>query len=154
MDMIVSQILVKGDSISMSQMGQSIPVETNEMKLALKESAVMFPELESYSKFTANLAPTIQLVDDKEAYEITIVTEAGSEVKEYFDVASGLKVKQVSSMKTEGNNIVSTILLDDYREVNGIKFPYVQKVNNGPMEIELKVEDIKVNSGLMASDFK
>ena len=42
----------------------------------------------------------------------------------------------------------------EYKDVNGVKFPYNMKMKMGPMNIELKAEKVEVNSDLTANDFE
>jgi zinc protease len=42
----------------------------------------------------------------------------------------------------------------DYREVNGIKFPYKIDEDQGEFDLDMKVQSVKVNSGLTAADLK
>ena len=44
--------------------------------------------------------------------------------------------------------------LSDYREVNGVLFPYSQKITTGPQIIGLAASEIVVNDGVSAEDFK
>ena len=41
----------------------------------------------------------------------------------------------------------------DYKEVNGIKYPFTRSRNMGPQVVELTVTDIKVNAKVKASEF-
>ena len=43
--------------------------------------------------------------------------------------------------------------LSDYREVDGIKYPFTRSKNMGPEVMELKVTEIKINSKVKASEF-
>ncbi len=155
MELTASKILVKGDSVSMVQMGMPLPV-SDEMKTALKENALLFPEMEFIKKgYTMDLTPMIQEENGEDVYEVKITTPTGGEIIEKFTVATGLKSMVTSSMKApNGDNQMSSVILGDYREVNGIKFPYSQTINNQGMDIVLKASEIKINSGLTAEDFK
>jgi hypothetical protein len=42
----------------------------------------------------------------------------------------------------------------DYREQDGIKFPWHIDENQGEVELDMKVQSIKVNSGLTRADLK
>lgn len=47
----------------------------------------------------------------------------------------------------------SSTTYSDYREVNGIKFPFQETISS-QVDIPLTVNDVKINSGLPDSDFK
>ena len=91
----------------------------------------------------------IAKVDGKDAYVVSVSSKSGSQFKEYFDVNTGLKVKKESVV---GNNPTSTTY-SDYKEVDGIQFPYKETINSR-VEIPLQVTDVKINSGLKDEDFK
>ena len=51
-------------------------------------------------------------------------------------------------------NVVTSADLSDYREVNGIKFPFERKADFGGQVIDFKAKEIKVNSNIPETDFK
>jgi outer membrane lipoprotein-sorting protein len=61
----------------------------------------------------------------------------------------------MSSTTTEknGQKMTSTISFNDYKEVKGIKIPYVIVMSQG-REIEIKVTDVKINEGVSDADFQ
>ena len=88
-------------------------------------------------------------VDDKDAYVIDVSIDSGNPTKEYFDAETGLKLrKEVTS-----GTVSQSTSYSDYKEIDGIKFPYSQTVTSS-VEIPFKVTDIKINSGLRDEDFK
>jgi hypothetical protein len=146
---IVQKALVNGDSVSVTSMGQSQQVD-NETRARIKEGAMPFPEIEySNPTYQLTLEPMIAKVDDKDAYVVTISSKSGSSLKEYFDVSTGLKLKKEAST-TEGP---SSTTYSDYREVNGIQFPYTETISS-QVDIPLKVTEVKINEGLSDTDFK
>ena len=53
-----------------------------------------------------------------------------------------------------GGQVTSlTSSFSDYREINGIKIPYVTTLNIG-MEILLTTTDVKINEGVSDADFE
>jgi len=148
-NMVVQKTLVNGDSVSISSMGQSRQVDENAKKRIMEQS-IPFPEVD-YSKtgYALTLAPVMENIDDKDAYVITITSPSGISSKEYFDAATGLKIRKES---TSGDG-PSAINFSDYKEVNGIMFPYSENISQA-VEIPLKITDIKINSGLNDADFK
>jgi len=146
---IVQKALVNGDSVSVTSMGQSQQVD-NQTRARIKEGAMPFPEIEySNAAYQLTLEPMIAKVDDKDAYVVTISSKSGSSLKEYFDVNTGLKLKKEATT-TEGP---SSTTYSDYREVNGIQFPYTETISS-QVDIPLKVTEVKINEGLSDADFK
>lgn len=72
----------------------------------------------------------------------------------YYDVKSGLKVREVVTANAGGKEVKNPINYSDYKAVNGIKFPHKMSMKMGPMSMEFVVKEIKVNEGVTAEDFK
>ena len=97
----------------------------------------------------------IEKVDGKDAYAINVNTPAGRTFTAFYDVASGLKVKNSSTEEggPQGKVIVQTYF-SDYKAFNGVQIPTKVLVDQGPLKIEMNFNDIKVNSGLKAEEIK
>jgi hypothetical protein len=57
-------------------------------------------------------------------------------------------------VKTDKQGATNTTDYDDYRDVDGIRFPYHINTDQGPVNLNLTVQSIKVNAGLSDSEFK
>ncbi|NAS31253.1 insulinase family protein [Flavobacteriaceae bacterium R38] len=125
--------------------GQKIDFSDEQIKNA-KIDALPFPELAiSNAKIER-----IEAVDGKEAY----VVQLREGKVAYYDIASGLKVKEVDVQKAPtGQEVTVTTTYSDYKEVNGIKFPFKITRSLGPQSLELKINEIKVNEGISDQDF-
>jgi outer membrane lipoprotein-sorting protein len=93
-------------------------------------------------------------IDGSEAYKIVLTYPTGTKQTGYYDVKSGLKVREVSTIKTPQGNFTQKIDMKDYREVNGMKVPYKMIQTMGPQTLELDVTSIKINTGLSDAIFK
>ncbi|MBL0014479.1 MAG: insulinase family protein [Flavobacterium sp.] len=120
---------------------------TGEDLAKAKASAVPFDELTLVNKSTIVLEG-IEVFNDADTY---IIKDGNS--KYFFDVKSGLKVAETKSMDVGGQLISQTSNFSDYREVNGIKIPFVNSINIG-MEILLTTTDVKINEGVSDADFQ
>ena len=70
--MAVSHVVMNGDSLSMNQMNQKVPVPAD-MKASVEARFKLFPELNfNKSGYTMQLAPTSQLVSGQLAYLVTV----------------------------------------------------------------------------------
>ncbi len=146
---VIQKVLVKGDSITITAMGQEQKIDAA-TSARVKEQAIPFPETQfSNAGYQLSLEPMIAKVDDKDAYVVSISSKSGSAIKEYFDVNTGFKLKKVTTTSAGP----SSTTYSDYKEVNGIKFPYSETISS-QVEIPLKVTDVKINSGLKDDDFK
>ena len=68
----------------------------------------------------------------------------------YFDVATGLKVKETQTITMQGQTQNQEALFSDYKEFNGIKFPGTKTGSLGPQKVEFKliaISDVEMNQG-------
>lgn len=72
----------------------------------------------------------------------------------YYDVKSGLKVREVVTAKAGGKEVKNPINYSNYKAVNGVQFPHKMSMKMGPMSLEFVVKEIKINEGVTEADFK
>ena len=149
MNMHAVHILVKGDSVSVTQGGQS-PALDDEAKKELREESNPFPELNfSKSGYKTELT-SIKNINGKDNYEVKVTNPSGRVFSYYYDVNTGLRTRLVKNL-SQGQ---TTTEYGDYREVSGIKFPWHVDDNQGEVDLDMTVQSVKVNSGLGAADIK
>jgi len=73
---------------------------------------------------------------------------------QYFDPQTWLKAKETKDIIVAQGTFMQNSYYSDYREVDGIKYPYSVKQDIGSQHVESEVESIKVNSGLSDKLFK
>lgn len=95
----------------------------------------------------------IEVVDGKDAYVISTKGEVVS-TSVYFDVASGLKVKETQVVSMGGQTQNQEASFGDYKEFDGVLFPAKKTGSLGPQNVEFNLVDAKVNSGVTAADFE
>jgi hypothetical protein len=146
---VLQKVVVNGNDVSLSAMGQNHTVDSA-TKERVKEEALPFPETEFLnSSYQLSLMPMIADVDGKDAYVVDVKSASGTEVKEFFDAKTGLKLKK----EIEGQNGASSVSYGDYKEVNGIMIPYSETISQG-IDIPLKATEVKIDSGLKDDEFK
>ncbi|WP_198170247.1 M1 family metallopeptidase [Mucilaginibacter arboris] len=139
--------VVNGDSVKRLQNNQSVPLTPSD-KALVKQSAVIFPEL-NYSNTL--LSSDVKLVNNQPAYMVTVNGANGNSTRNYYDMATGFKLREVKTVQGQ----IVTADFSDYRDAgNGIKMPYSTKTAVFGQPIELKVTDVKVNSNLANSMFQ
>ncbi len=111
----------------------------------LKAVKGIFPEL-YYSEDEIELI-SINSIDFKDAYKVKI-TEGKKVSYRYYSVDSSLLLSE--EQQDDSNNITSQNY-GDYRDVNGIKFPF--NINIPSQKIELNITEILINEELKDSDF-
>lgn len=152
--MSLSKQSVKNDQYSVIQQGAEQPLKDGD-KEELDETASLFIESYLLKKAGYNFTVKgIESVEGKDAYNIEIKSPKERVFNFYYDLASGLRVKEV---RTEDNaGVKSTVIITNtgYKEVNGVKLPVKQLFDTGPLKINIEITDIKYNQGLKLDDLK
>ena len=143
------RLLVKGDSISFTQMGQT-PQLDDEARKDIKEEAVPFPELNFLKEGYKMDLTSIKNMNGKDVYELKVTNPAGKTFSYYYDLGTGLRTRVVKNL-SQGQ---TTTDYGDYRDVNGIKFPWHVDDNQGEIDLDMTMQSVKVNSGLTVGDLK
>jgi len=71
-------------------------------------------------------------VGDRDAYVLKMSPKSGPASRLYFDAESYLLVKTVTTINVPqiGADVEQTVLISDYRDVDGVKVPYVVRSTN------------------------
>ncbi|APG65591.1 peptidase M16 [Tenacibaculum todarodis] len=72
----------------------------------------------------------------------------------FYNVKTGLKAKEVRTVKGPQGEVKLPTTFSDYKEVNGIKFPHKMGQKMGPMDLSFDLKEVKVNEGVSDADFK
>ena len=111
-----------------------------------KEANAIFNDL----NYTSGKLTRIEPIDGKN----TIVLKIGNE-EIFYDMTSGLKVKSVKSVKKpDGKEVKVPTTYGDYKAVEGIMFPHSIEIKSGPMNLNFKIVEIKINEGVEDKDFE
>jgi hypothetical protein len=81
----------------------------------------------------------------------------GETFKEYYDVATGFKVKEVKTQDTPQGPMSIVVEYADYKEVpgkKGYKVAYTVKYQAGPQAFDMKLTTIEINKGISDEEFK
>jgi predicted Zn-dependent peptidase len=151
--MTVQKQVFDGEKGGSSGMQGKKALEGEELE-SMKDEAVMNKELEYKVLGYILKLQSIEDVNGKDAYKVAITDPKGNVSYDYFDIESKFKVYTTSTEKgPDGSEMESYSELGDYREVDGIKYPFTRSRNMGLQVMELKVKEIKVNSKVKASEF-
>ncbi|WP_255493138.1 pitrilysin family protein [Flavobacterium sp. SOK18b] len=128
------------------QQGQKQILE-GEMLNDMKAEATPFKELTLATKEGLTLV-NIEPINGKDAYAIK-----NGKTTLFYDVVSGLKVAESVVMEQGGKSMTKTTTYSDYREVKGVKVPFTMIQNVG-FDLDIKISDVKINEGVLATDFQ
>lgn len=141
-----------GENGKVEIMGQ-VQNLNNEQLEVLKGQAI--DAILDYSKY--GIKPelvAIETINGKDAYKVILTSSSGNKTIQYYDVESGYLIRIVSNVSTPQGNFTQTMDMSDYRDVNGIKYPFKYVQSFGPQSIELTVTSVEMNTGLPDSLFE
>jgi len=95
-----------------------------------------------------------EIVDGKDAYVVVATPAEGSANKLYFDVASGLMVRQASTRESPMGPMDVDVYIGDYRPVDGVKVPFSVRQVASMGTIVIRLQTIKQNVPLDDAIFK
>jgi len=143
----MSKQVVDGDKGYMVMQGQRKDLGEDELK-KVKEESAPFPELNLLNTDVA--LEGVEVIDGKKAYKIKISDEKTS----FYDIETGLKIQDAVSVEAQGQQVNTTFDYTDYKEVSGIKFPFLFIQTMGGQKFDFIVKEIKVNEGVSDVDFE
>ncbi len=133
----------KGKTEAMGQTTELNEDQVEEMKSNAIDAAL------DYAKygFTSELT-SLETINGKDAYKVTLTSKVGKKSFQYYSVETGLLIRSISDVSTPQGKVTQTMDMADYREVQGVKYPFKLSQSFGPQTIELTVTSIEVNTGL------
>ena len=142
------KMVFDGEKGAVSQQGMSSPLPESETQ-ELINSTLPFEELgwlnDSNVKFSS--------VDEEDGKTLHVL-EVSKNTFVAYDAETGLKFKQTEmGDMPDGSKIPQSTYFDDYREINGVLFPYLVKTPIGPQSLDFNVVNISVNPQVSDSDF-
>ncbi len=148
MSMIMNgQVLqaIKYNGTSAKVMAQGRESEANEQQLkGFKMQANMFAEVNFKDLgFTAKIAGT-EMIDGVKAYKVEMIDTDNVSRFDFYSSATGLKVKTIA----KDNGMAVTMIYKDYKNVDGIMFPFSLITKMGPQEMPLSVTNLEFNKGV------
>ena len=146
---MMTMVVTKKEAFS-KQGGQKMSLP-QPMAIDLKNSVGIFPEIDFIENPKTSLVG-VEEVDGKEAYKIQISGDVVS-FEFFYDVASGLKVKESSTTNMGGQSQKQDSMLSDYQAFEGILFPTKKSQLLGQLSIEMTLKSVVMNTELTAEDF-
>jgi predicted Zn-dependent peptidase len=141
---------VKGKSIAM---GQDHDI-TGDMLETTKLQADLHAALDYAKAGIKTELTAVETINNSDAYKVILTLPSGIKITQYYDVKTGLMVRQVSPISTPQGTFNQTMDFDDYRDLNGLKFAYKLTQTAGPQTIELTTTSIELNTNPSDSLFE
>jgi len=151
---VMKQVIIcDGVKAKMIANGQEKLIEGDEL-IQTKIEATLNAFLDYKSAGIIPELTGVEQVDGKDAYVVTLNLPNEMTSLNYYDKESGFLVKQSKIMETPQGVISQDTFLGDYKEVEGVKYPFKIRQAVGPQTIEMEVTSIKINSGLSDTLFE
>ncbi|MHB1686369.1 MAG: M16 family metallopeptidase [Ignavibacteriaceae bacterium] len=146
-------IYFNGKKGVMQMAGKSIEVKANELeKLRYESTLDLLTHLKSLG--IKLKLEDIEKVNGKEAYKVDMILPSGTKWIQYYDTQTWLKVKESKAITVPQGTFTQDTYFDDYRDVDGVKYPFSLKQTLGPQHLDFIVTSIKVNTGLKDNMFE
>lgn len=134
-----------------------VRVKEGEELAKLKREADIHREIKLKTLFPGLKAKGTEKVEGEEMVILESKPSSASQERFFFGVNSGLLVRQESRMESPAGKIGIDVLLRDYREVDGIKYPFARhyrlNINGQEFEMVIKVKEIKHNEKMDDAKF-
>ncbi|HED05499.1 MAG TPA: hypothetical protein ENI61_02300 [Ignavibacteria bacterium] len=88
------------------------------------------------------------------AYKVELIFPSGFKWIQYYDSKTGLKIREIKKVKTLQGIFNQVMEFEDYRNIKGVKYPFLIKQILGSQHLEFKVDSIKVNTGFNDDVFR
>src|SRR5690606_17860304 len=147
----MTSVIINDKGTTIKQGATTVPVSPAMVK-DLKNSTGLFPELNLLNDANVKLSG-ITKVDGKDAYQIDVPGEV-IQTSYFYDIESGLKLKEQSVTSMGGQSQTNEALLFDYKDYDGVKLPSLKKATIGGMPVENKLSEAVINIEFTAEDFK
>ncbi|OGU31809.1 MAG: hypothetical protein A2057_06435 [Ignavibacteria bacterium GWA2_35_9] len=146
-------IIFDGEKGMMSLAGEKVQVTGGELeKLKFESTLTLLTDIEHFG-ITLTFDGTEE-IGSGNAYKIILTLPSGIKWTQYYDTASGLKLKELKYIQSESGLFEQEITYDDYREVGGLLYPFKIKQSIGTQTMEFIVNSIEINTGLVDREFE
>ena len=88
-------------------------------------------------------------IDGKPANIVILTTQKGVSIKIFFDAATGLPMRD----EIPNGDQIETTDYADYRDVNGVKQAFANRLTVGDQSYEIRFDDIKFNRSIAPAEF-
>ncbi|CAH0997651.1 hypothetical protein EMA8858_03785 [Emticicia aquatica] len=143
----VSKTVCDGTKAQVGGMQGSQDITDAEKVKAISMQGLIVPEA-SYGEMGAKLTYIgKEKVGEVEAHKIE-VTVGETKMLEFYDVATGLKIRQIISAETPMGKQDVTSDFSDYKDVSGVKIAHKISQDLGMMQLALTATKIQANTNL------
>ncbi len=152
---VMQESILNGDKGKVSAGGQTQAMPAEQVADS-KEQAILFTEMRFKELGYKAVLVGTENIDGTNAFVVETESPSGKKETLFFDTKTFLKIKESSTVPGPNGQLATVYNdLSDYQDVDGILFPFSRKlVGAAPIPLDLKITEIKVNSGLGDDMFK
>lgn len=118
---------------------------SGERLLQSKRQAIFQPELKWREIYPNAEVKGKETLNGREAWVLTLVPKSGKPVTEYIDAETFLPVKTVMSVISDQGEYDATTEMSDFRDVQGVKFPFSIRQSTPMGDLIVKVTEVNHN---------
>lgn len=141
---------VQGIKIIGDEKQQIMDEELVKLQYDAEMNLVLNPESFDIDLFYKGL----ENINNRDCYKLLLTLPNKTEWLQFYDMHSGLKVRDSKDIITPAGKFQQITEFDDYRYVNGILYPFKIKQYLGNHVLDFIVESIRVNTGVDDSIFQ
>ncbi len=122
-------------------------------RLSADVQAILHPEQFGIKRQLSGM----EKVDGKDYYVVETTDASGNSGKEYYDVNTGLLMREARVEKSPNGEVPVIIAYGDYQEIpgsGGYKIPHTVRRGTPMQEFEFQLRDVALNKGIPDSEFK
>lgn len=90
----------------------------------------------------------IETINGRDSYKILLTLPNDAEWIQYYDMETGLKIRDSKDIITPQGKFQQITELNDYRDVEGIRYPFRIKQYLGNQTLDFTIESLQVNTGI------
>lgn len=151
--MVIQKVAFDGTTLHMSGMQGSSEFTEGEAYDSMKNDMGVSPEINYAANGYTLAVEGIESIDGADAYALKIERK-GKATIEYYSVISGLKLRVVETNETPMGEMQNIRDYSDYREVDGVKFPFTLKQSAAGQVITITITSVDINKGVDDAVFK
>jgi hypothetical protein len=119
----------------------------------MKRSSDFYQELNFKTHYAKLEVKGKEKVGAYETYLVEATPKEGSVDKFYFDINTGLLVRQDGETEGPQGKVLMETYMDDYKVVDGVKIPHTLKQVNPAMTMVIKITEVKSNVEIEEAKF-
>lgn len=146
---------INGDKGVFGQMGQKQANAKGDPTYdAVVDKIMIFEQLHYADKGYTTEVKELEEVNGENCYKVVVTKAAGKTETHFYSVKSNLLIRTVSIEDQGGQTATVVTDYKDYKEVDGILFPFNTVINGAaPFELNTVIKEVKVNPVFSATDF-